>query len=78
MSDAALDDPVIMDHDADMIRVVEGCGAAIECSIIEVPRLLNSGRSEFPEGVGNSQPRRDSGRRHTLVRERQSDPHIQY
>jgi hypothetical protein len=28
---------VIMDHDADMIRVVEGRGAAIERRIIEVP-----------------------------------------
>ena len=28
---------IIMDHDADMIRVVEGCCAALERGIVEVP-----------------------------------------
>ena len=28
---------VVVDHDADVIRIVEGSGAAIECEIVEVP-----------------------------------------
>src|SRR5262245_4975670 len=36
---------VIMDHDVDMIRIIEGRGAAIECCIIEVPFR----RSEPPD-----------------------------
>jgi hypothetical protein len=36
---------VIVDHDAVMIRAVEGRRAAIECGIIEVPRQINFARS---------------------------------
>lgn len=36
-----------------------------------------AGRSEFPESVGNDEPRGNSGRRHTLVCDGQPDPHIQ-
>src|SRR5690348_4156321 len=36
---------VIMDHDADMIGIVEGGGAALEGGLVEVP----FGRSELPD-----------------------------
>src|SRR5437016_5743262 len=29
--------PIVMDHDADMIRIVEGCCTAIERGVIEAP-----------------------------------------
>ena len=38
---------IIMDHDADMIRIVEGRGAAIEGGIVEVPLW----RSDLPNGL---------------------------
>jgi hypothetical protein len=36
---------VVMDDDADVIRVVEGCRAAVERGLVEVPL----GRSELPD-----------------------------
>ena len=38
---------IIMDHDADMIRIVEGRGAALEGGIVEVPLW----RSDLPNGL---------------------------
>ena len=43
---------IIMDHDADMIRIVEGRGAALERGIVEVP----FGRSELPDEPGKVVP----------------------
>jgi hypothetical protein len=41
-----------MDHDADMIRVVEGRGAALEGGLVEVP----FGRGELPDEPGKVVP----------------------
>src|SRR5262245_18858821 len=43
---------VTMDHDTDMIRVVEGCSAALERRIIEVPLR----RSELPDELVKIMP----------------------
>src|SRR5438067_12510503 len=43
---------IIMDHDADMIRIVEGRGAALERGIIEAPL----GRGELPDEPGKVAP----------------------
>src|SRR5450755_3662356 len=43
---------IIMDHDADMIRIVEGRGAALEGGLVEVP----FGRSELPDEPGKVAP----------------------
>ena len=39
---------IIVDHDADMVRIVEGCRAALECRILEVPPW----RSYAPDELG--------------------------
>src|SRR4051794_5790477 len=43
---------VVMDHDADVIRVVEGRGAAREGGLVEVP----FGRGELPDEPGKVGP----------------------
>src|SRR5437588_4976581 len=43
---------VIVDHDADMIRVVEGRGAALESGLVEVPFR----RSELPDELREVAP----------------------
>ncbi len=43
---------IIMDHDADMIRIVEGRGAALEGGLVEVPFR----RSELPDELRKVTP----------------------
>src|SRR5438270_10829519 len=43
---------IIMDHDADMIRIVEGRGAALEGGLVEVPVW----RSDLPNELGKVVP----------------------
>src|SRR6266700_752423 len=43
---------VIMDHDADMIRIVEGCCAALERGLVEIPFR----RSELPDELRKVAP----------------------
>src|SRR5580765_5254463 len=44
--------PIVMDHDADVIRIVEGCCAALERGIIE----LSLRRSDLPDELGKVVP----------------------